>query len=134
MVNATASEITSNDPWNDVEKTASPNNMDWADFSSANFDNFEQRLGDPSTTSTTKSVAEKKKEITVETDLKLENIEINSNVVEENDVKKISNESIGTIAQVTKDSLEEIKLLEASGDQAKADTCIVSNVKELPLM
>lgn len=70
----------------------------------------------------------------METDLKLENIETYSNVVEENDVKNISNESIETVAQVAKDSLEEIKLLEASGDQAKTDACIEAGVKEMLLL
>lgn len=64
---------------------------------------------------------------------KLENVA--SNIVDANDVKEISNESIETVAQqVAKDNLNEIKLLEASGDQAKADMCNMTAVKGIPLM
>lgn len=77
---------------------------------------------------------QKEQENNIETDLKLENVEINSNITDTNKIEKIRNESIETVAQVAKDSLEETILLEASGDQAKAEASVISTIKEMPLM
>ncbi|KAK9709780.1 Mitochondrial carrier protein [Popillia japonica] len=129
--------ISPNDPWGNIDKQDTDVNTGWADFSSVNFDNFDNRHDGRTGAETKKTVSElseKEQLSVVETDLKLENIEINSNLVEANEVKKINDESIETVAQVAKDSLEEIKLLEASGDQAKADVCIVPTSKEIPLV
>ncbi|KRT79549.1 hypothetical protein AMK59_7097, partial [Oryctes borbonicus] len=124
----------SNDPWGSVNEEVKADNTGWADFSSAKFDNFEQADRKNATETKKPDTEQQKKQSAAKTDLKLKNLEINSNIVEANELKKISNESIETIAQVAKDSLEEKKLLEASGDQAKTDACTVPTVKEMPLV